>query len=105
MANNTKASWTETPEQATIQSLTARGTILFHLSPLGKQSFTARIEGAHSDRAASAGTKDRLAVSRLPFRERVFREQENDRLPFSSHQIQGAVDRASHVLIYLTEPV
>lgn len=38
-----------------------------HLSPLfpkgaAKRSFTARIEGAHSDRAASASKKDRLAA-------------------------------------------
>ncbi len=46
---------------------TSRGIILFHLSLLfpkgaARWSFTVRIEGAHSDRAASASKKDRLAA-------------------------------------------
>lgn len=45
------------------RSSTARGIILFHLSLLfpkgaARWSFTARIEGAHSDRAASASKGD-----------------------------------------------
>ena len=40
----------------------------------GRLSFTARIEGAHSDRAASASKKDRLAVPLPPFRGRALRE-------------------------------
>jgi len=55
------------------------------------QSPTARIEGARSDRAASASKKDRLAAPGPFFRECVFLEEENDRAPpsFASHPERG----------------
>lgn len=46
----------------------------FFLRGAVRLSFTARIEGAHSDRAASASKKDGLAVPLPPFRGRALRE-------------------------------
>jgi len=46
----------------------------FALRGAARLSFTARIEGAHSDRAASASKKDGLAVPLPPFSGRAFRE-------------------------------
>jgi hypothetical protein len=46
----------------------------FALRGAARLSFTARIEGAHSDRAASASKKDGLAVPLSPFSGRAFRE-------------------------------
>jgi hypothetical protein len=44
----------------------------FALRGAARLSFTARIEGAHSDRAASASKKDGLAVSLPLFQARLF---------------------------------
>src|SRR6266850_7242857 len=44
----------------------------FALKGAARLSFTARIEGAHSDRAASASKKDGLAVPLPPFQARSF---------------------------------
>jgi hypothetical protein len=44
----------------------------FALRGAARLSFTARIEGAHSDRAASASKKDGLAIPAYPFQARSF---------------------------------
>src|SRR5712692_767745 len=49
-----------------------------YLRGAARLSFTARIEGAHSDRAASASKKDGLATPFPPFSGRALREQETD---------------------------
>ncbi len=54
----------------------------FYLRGAARLSFPARIEGAHSDRAASASKKDGLAVPRPTLLSvRVARAQETNRLP------------------------
>ncbi len=45
---------------------TAADFLHFALRGAARLSFTARIEGAHSDRAASASKKDGLATSHSP---------------------------------------
>ena len=59
--------WPEWSPTARVQRILLTGLCTTSLQGVARLSFTARIEGAHSDRAASASKKDGLAVPLPPF--------------------------------------